>query len=117
MAGSNITDDGPNRVTTEKVRAYLRSAPDLRRVTQGTTAEGLGIGQSTMNRALRNEGITYLALLDAERKHRTKALLSRNRHADTAAVCRVTGYSPASISKAIKRWFGSSLPEYREALQ
>lgn len=102
--------------TTDRVRNHLMAAADLRGVTQGTTARHLNMGKSTLNRALRHEGTTYLALLDAERKARTEALLSRNRHADTAAVCRVTGYGPASISRAIQRWFGATLPQCREAL-
>lgn len=101
---------------TDQVRAYIQSAPELRRVNQGVVAEHLGMGQSTLNRALRNEGVSYLQLLDDERKARAEALLSRNRHADVPAICRVTGYSAASISRAVKRWFGMSLPDCRGML-
>ncbi len=97
---------------TEKVREYLKNAP-ANRLTLPYTADGLGMSESGLRNRLRSENATFLALRDAERRTRAMALLQRNPYADTAAMIRVTGYGEASISRAVKRWFGCTLPQAR----
>lgn len=99
----------------DKVRAYLKEAP-ANRLALPFAAGCIGMSTSTMAQKLREEGTNFLTLRDSERRARAVALLSRNRHADSVALMRVTGYGPASASRAVKRWFGASLPEVRGSL-
>ena len=95
-----------------EVREYLKSAP-ANRLNLPCAAESMGIPASTIRWGLRREGVCFLALKDAERKHRAMALLIRNRHADGVAVQRVTGLADAHASRSLQRWFGATLPELR----
>jgi AraC-like DNA-binding protein len=97
---------------TDKVREYLKNAP-ANRLTLPCAADALGMSESGLRNRLRGENTTFLVLRDAERRTRALALLQRNPHADTAAMIRVTGYGEASISRAVKRWFGCTLPQAR----
>lgn len=98
---------------TEKVREYLKTA-DLHKADLQHIADQFGMASSTMAWRLRRDGVTFLKLRDDERKARAAALLVRNPHADTAAMIRVTGYAEASISRAVRRWFGCTLPQARQ---
>lgn len=95
-----------------EVREYLKTAP-ANRLALPFAANELGVSVSGLSLALRRAGTSFTALRDQERRDRVQALLERNRHADAAAIRRVTGFAEAQASRSIKRWFGATLPQLR----
>ena len=99
----------------DKIRAHLKTA-DLRRVSIVSVAHAIHMHETTVRRKLVREGVSYIELLDAERRRRCQELLGRNPRADVPAMAKVTGYSGrASITRAMHRWFGVTLWDYRRA--
>lgn len=95
-----------------EVREYLKAAP-ANRLLLPHAAEALGVSPSGLAAKIRAQGTSFTTLRDAERRDRVQALLRRNRHADAAAIRRVTGFAEAQASRSIKRWFGATLPQLR----
>lgn len=99
---------------TNQVQAYLETTTDIRAGCCERAAEFFGVGICVIRRRLRQEGTTFANLMDAERKRRVDALLQRNRHADQYSVKKAAGWmGTASVTRAMHRWYNSTLPERR----
>ena len=92
----------------EKVLSNLCEVDSLPQV-----AKKLNMSESTLKRKLRDEGLTYRALIDDIRKREAKALLL-NSCMNLTQISTYLGYSdlPAFI-KAFKRWTGVAPSYYR----
>jgi len=101
--------------TTETIQHYLSAVP-LENATLAATAEALSVRQNDMCRMLRNEGTTYSALRDAERKRRCDALIVQ-RKPYAGIVARATGYSISSVERAWYRWYGVGLFEFKQGME
>jgi hypothetical protein len=99
---------------TEPIKQYLTAVP-LENATLAATAEALSMRQNDMCRMLRDEGTTYSALRDAERKRRCDALIVQ-RKPYAGIVARATGYSVSSVERAWYRWYGIGLFEFKRGL-
>jgi len=93
--------------TTETIQHYLSAVP-LENATLAATAEALSMRQ--------NEGTTYSALRDAERKRRCDALIVQ-RKPYAGIVARATGYSISSVERAWYRWYGIGLFEFKHGMR
>ena len=94
--------------TTEQIRGLLHGA-DLSRVRMHHICDHLEMSQSALANTLSRDGFTYTQILRNERRERCAALLGRNPHVDSAGIQRVTGYSPASVTRWVRKWFGFTL--------
>jgi hypothetical protein len=100
-------------MTTTRVKEYLKSC-DMADANLSACASALPMSTSVLCRRLKSEGERFQPLLDDERKARCKALYERNSRPDAAMVMRVTGYGgTSSVTRAVQRWFNSSLIELR----
>lgn len=100
-------------MVTDRVKAYL-SQCELRRARLPIVASALCMSPATLDRKLRAEGSTWLALLDAERKARfDKAKQAMDRKAYGREIIRDLGYCEVnSFYRAFRRWYGAG---YRTA--
>ena len=99
---------------THQVQTYLETTTDIRAGCCERAAEFFGIGSRHICRRLRQEGTTFAELMDQERKRRVDALLGRNRQADVYLVKKAAGWmGTASVTRAMHRWYNSTLPERR----
>lgn len=94
-------------MVTDRVKAYL-SKCELRRARLPMVADALCMSTATLDRKLRAEGQTWLALLDAERKARfDKAKQGIDRKAYGREIIRDLGYGEVnSFYRAFRRWYG-----------
>ena len=75
----------------------------------------LGLSERTLKRRLREEGVTFSALIDAHRRDRAVALLASDLSLD--AIAERVGYSdPANFGRAFRRWTGTSPGARRRTL-
>jgi AraC-like DNA-binding protein len=80
-------------------------------------AKALHLSERTLMRRLKDEGLRYQTLHDAELHRQTVIYLNDKRHT-TESLAAALGYSDTSgFRRAFHRWFGMSLGEYlrREA--
>lgn len=79
------------------------------------TAAALGTSPRTLKRRLADEGTTFTALLDEQRRDRALLLL-RSPELTIEAVAEGVGYSDvANFTRAFRRWTGSTPASYRRA--
>ena len=79
-------------------------------------ARELGLGRQALYRALKAEGLTYEAVLDALR-HRMALNYLAERKVSVNEAAYLVGFSePAAFSRAFKRWTGMSPSETRKRL-
>lgn len=98
-----------------QVAAYLRSV-DLSRVYVDDMANSFHMSGQTLRRRLREEGESFLRMLDDERKRRVEAELARNPAATCHVLADVAGYSDhQNLTRSFPRWFGQSLREYKSS--
>ena len=111
---SELAVAGDAAETAERVRALLAQAtrgyPDLGAVTQR-----LHLSPRTLKRRLQREGWTFLQLLDEARKRDSLRLLADGA-LSVAEVAQRLGYeSPASFTRAFRKWTGVTPSGWREA--
>jgi AraC-like DNA-binding protein len=79
-------------------------------------AQAMGMSVRALQRQLQREGEPWSALVDAARRDALQALLRSGVSLDEAA--RQMGYHDASsLSRAARRWFGSTAGEWRRAVE
>lgn len=79
------------------------------------TAHRLGIPVRTLQRRLKESGLTYSELVEQTRCELACRLLDKP-GAKAAAVARTLGYTdPSSFSRAFRRWTGMSPRAYRHS--
>lgn len=79
-------------------------------------ANALNMSDRTMQRRLRDEGVSFEQLLDATRCDLAQHYLAR-RNMTIAETAYLVGFSePGAFNRACKRWFGQSPGQFRERL-
>jgi AraC-like DNA-binding protein len=100
---------------TDQVAEYLRSAAPGR-ACQVRCADMLGISENTLLRRLTEEGASYKAMADAEKRRRAMEIVAANPKAtgwDIAMHCGLT--CSQSAVRAFRRWFGVTITDYKRA--
>ena len=95
-------------MVTDRAKAYL-SKCELRRARLPIVASALCMSTATLDRKLRAEGVTWLALLDAERKARFDKAMAEDaaRKAYGREIIPALGYGEVnSFYRAFRRWYG-----------
>ncbi len=91
-----------------RVRALLMKAMPSGRIDQDGIARALNQSTSTLQRRLRDEGTTYLHLLDATRKELALEYLREGRHS-LADITFLLGFADQSnFTRAFRRWTGKT---------
>ena len=91
-----------------RVRALLMKAMPSGRIDQDVIARALNQSTSTLQRRLRDEGTTYLHLLDATRKDLALEYLREGRHS-LADITFLLGFADQSnFTRAFRRWTGKT---------
>jgi AraC-like DNA-binding protein len=104
-----------SRSYAEQVQRVLWEELSEGQPTIKTVAKTLGTSTRTLQRRLRDEGVTFAELLDVFRRRMASELLQRH---DLAVyeVAFLLGYSePSTFFRAFRRWTGMSPLKYREA--
>ena len=99
-----------------KVASYLRTV-DLGRIYVEDMAKSFHMSGQTLRRRLKEEGASFLRMLDDERKRRVEVALTQNPEARCHELASVAGYSDhQNLTRAFPRWFGKSLTAYKREL-
>jgi len=94
-------------------KTLIRERLPVRYPTIGDMAHRLGIPVRTLQRRLKESGLSYSGLVEQTR-HELACRLLDNPNAKTSAVARALGYNdPSSFSRAFRRWTGMSPKAYR----
>ena len=103
---------GFERKITARVRAALpRAGEGFRSIEE--TAAALGLSTRTLKRRLADEGTSFTALVDEQRRDRALLLL-RSPDTSIEAVAAGVGYSDvANFTRAFRRWTGATPGSYR----
>jgi AraC-like DNA-binding protein len=107
--------DPVSQSLTDQVRAQIQQAlregePKIDRV-----AEKLDISATALQRRLRREGLTFIALVDQVRRALARYFLEEGALSVTELAL-LLGYSETSaLSRAFRRWFGMSPQQCRQA--
>jgi AraC-like DNA-binding protein len=115
LAEQTLVSVGDEGTLRERVRRALwtelpEGVPSLPRL-----ARTLGMSDRTLQRQLREEGTTFLALLEGLRRELAPSLL-RDGRLGVSEVAFVLGYEdPSAFGRAFHRWFGRSPRAYRGA--
>jgi AraC-like DNA-binding protein len=107
-------DSSVSREVAQKIIHRLPDGPP----SQTQIADDMCMSNRTLQRKLKDEGISFSDLLQDSRMQLAKKYL-RLHHRSVVEVCYLLGFSePSAFSKAFKRWTGQTPAEYRnEALQ
>ena len=82
----------------------------------GSAARVLGLSSRTLTRRLREEGTSYLTLVEQSQRARAESLL-RDPELTVAEIAHALGYEDtANFGRAFRRWFGQSPGRYRRGL-
>ncbi|OUS29955.1 hypothetical protein A9Q99_07810 [Gammaproteobacteria bacterium 45_16_T64] len=102
----------PTTTVSEHVIELLRQLPG-RQLTQAQMAQLLNMSSRTLLRRLKEEGVGYQALHDAEQKKLALHYLNQP-NITLELISESMGYhDPSSFRRAFKRWFGTPPSEYK----
>ena len=102
-----------DRCSCEVYKKYIKEQLPVRYPTIDATAHRLGIPVRTLQRRLKESGLSYSGLVEQTRHELACRLLDKP-EAKAAAVARALGYNdPSSFSRAFRRWTGMSPRTYR----
>jgi len=80
-------------------------------------AEGLAVHPRTLQRRLAEEGVSCQGLIERERKNQAAEYIADPR-LQLGQVASLLGYAEQStLNRAFRRWFGTTLTDYRNRLQ
>jgi len=101
------------QTTAARVRELVLGAVRAGEPEQAQIARQLAMSERTLQRRLKDEGITFNALVDEVRLELAKMYLADDKLA-VYEVAFLLGYSePSAFNRAFKRWLGTSPSEYR----
>lgn len=90
------------------VRAHLVESMPSGRVQEEATARALHMSVRSLQRKLKQEGITFKQVLDETRRQLSMSYI-KDKHTTINEITYLLGYSdPANFSRAFKRWTGMS---------
>jgi len=97
-----------------RVRDLLRGAPHLLDLSADEIAASLGLGSRTLQRRLRERGLSLSALVEDERRGRAIRAVACS-EMPIKEIAYLTGFSePSAFHRAFKRWTGKTPVRYRE---
>ena len=102
-----------DRRSCEVYKKYIKEQLPVRYPTIDNTARRVGMPVRTLQRRLKESGLSYSELVEQTRYELACRLLDMP-GAKMAAVARALGYNdPSSFSRAFRRWTGMSPRAYR----
>lgn len=100
---------------TESVKESLRNIAYPQGITMSWMANDLGIGEATLRRRLRDEGMAFIDLLKMERIVRISRMIADNPDVSLDEICDQCGFDTgANLSRAYRRETGRTIGEFRE---
>jgi AraC-like DNA-binding protein len=113
LADQTLAGIGTERSLRERVRRALWSELSERTPTLDGVARSLGVSARTLQRQLRQEGVTFAKLLAELRREMAPSLL-RDGQNSVSEVAFLLGYEdPSAFRRAFQRWFGRSPRSFR----
>lgn len=114
LADQTLAGIGTERTTRERVRRALWSELSERTPNLDAVARSLGMSARTLQRQLREEGVSFGGLLAELRREMAPSLL-RDGQNSVSEVAFLLGYEdPSAFRRAFQRWFGSSPRSFRK---
>jgi AraC-like DNA-binding protein len=105
--------DEPLAALASQVRDELKRRLGSEPLAVDAVAKALGLTARTLQRRLREEGLSYQAVLDGVRAQAAKAWLA-NPHRGVAELAARLGYAePGALDRAFRRWTGKTPTEWR----
>jgi AraC-like DNA-binding protein len=113
LADEKLASIGAERTLAERVRRTLWAALSEETPTLEGVARALGMSARTLQRQLRQEGVTFAKVLAELRREMAPALLRDGRYG-VSEVAFLLGYEdPSAFRRAFQRWFGRSPRSFR----
>ena len=113
LADQKLASIGTERSLRERVRRALWSELSERTPTLEAVARSLGVSARTLQRQLKQEGVTFAKLLAELRREMAPSLL-RDGQNSVSEVAFLLGYEdPSAFRRAFQRWFGRSPRSFR----
>ena len=114
LADETLAHIGTERTTRERVRRTLWSELSERTPSLDAVAKSLGMSARTLQRQLKQEGVSFGGLLAELRREMAPSLL-RDGQNSVSEVAFLLGYEdPSAFRRAFQRWFGSSPRSFRK---
>lgn len=99
----------------QQVESLLSAKPNLIQCDQPRVASALNMSVRTMQRNLKQDNVTFMTLLNNERKKRVKSLIIQH---NLIQVTSLLGYiEQATLSKAFKTWFGITPSQFKASVK
>jgi AraC-like DNA-binding protein len=115
LADQKLASIGTERSVRERVRRALWSELSERTPPLEAVARSLGVSARTLQRQLRQEGVTFASILAELRREMAPSLL-RDGQNSVSEVAFLLGYEdPSAFRRAFQRWFGRSPRSFRSA--
>lgn len=112
-AARRLASQPHSETASTSVRRLIREQMGQRLIDLPSIAEQMGLSPRTLQRRLREEGLTFQSLHDGCRQERARDYLLAV-EGDIDSLSALLGYSePANFYRAFKSWFGVSPNEYR----
>ena len=113
QASEALERETPLAALAEQVREEVRQRLGEQDVAIGAVAAALGLSVRTLQRRLRDEGLSYQDVLDSVRAQVAKQWLS-NKRRNVSELAGRLGYSePSAFDRAFRRWTGQSPTQWR----
>jgi AraC-like DNA-binding protein len=115
LADQKLASVGAERMLSERVRRALWAELSERTPNLEAVARALGMSARTLQRQLRQEGVTFARLLEELRREMAPALLRDGQHG-VSEVAFLLGYEdPSAFRRAFQRWFARSPRSFRSS--
>jgi AraC-like DNA-binding protein len=115
LADQKLASVGAERTLSERVRRALWAELSERTPNLEAVAGALGMSARTLQRQLRQEGVTFARLLEELRREMAPALLRDGQHG-VSEVAFLLGYEdPSAFRRACQRWFARSPRSFRSS--
>lgn len=102
--------------TSERVKRWLASQPELARPTLDVVAHDLGMSTRSLRRHLHGEQLQFSTLVDEARAAHAKRTMADPRRSIQDIAYALGFCTPSAFTRAFKRWTGSTPKAYRSAL-
>ena len=97
-----------------QVQACLSQQPHLRGLSLASVADGLGLGERTLQRRLKGDDCHFNQLLEMEKQRRAGEML-RRQDVSLSLLAHELGFAEqSSFNKAFKRWYGMTPLQFQK---
>ena len=113
MASEPLRPENSKRSLSMRVSKLIRIQLERGKVGVETVAGQLNMSRYTLHKKLRQEGLTFAALLEQVRREQAITYM-KDKSKPLVEIAEQLGFSELSaFSRAFKRWMGTSPAEYR----